>query len=340
MTNTSFLSTGIGSLPGVSSKEATSIIVGELDIPHVAELPGRGPGSDLIGRTLGMLANVAADFGADTTVDGWRFSDAPGRVMRRASSWLDEDLDQIEEKLQGFSGELKVSVCGPWTLAAEVELRNGERALRDPGACRELTSVVTEAALHLVERVAHRVPGATVLLQVDEPSINRVLSGGVRTASGLSAYPPIDRATVGSAISSMVAAVPNLVVHTCVDRPPMSLFTTAGVRGLSIDVTGACDLDAIAEFIDGGAVLYAGAVPTTGGSSAGALTDSAVRRVAGLLNRIGFGGQVVSDRVRITPTCGLAGASPDVVRMVYESVTRVGRMLQDEDEQEVDGDRR
>jgi hypothetical protein len=76
--------TGIGSLPGTDSHEWSLTIAGELpDLPHVPELPARGPGADLIGRTMALLAEVAPDMAVETTPVGWRFSDAPGRATGR-----------------------------------------------------------------------------------------------------------------------------------------------------------------------------------------------------------------------------------------------------------------
>ena len=51
--------TGLGSLPGTDIAEAQRLVMGELpDLPHLAELPGRGAGSDIIGRTAGFLVEL------------------------------------------------------------------------------------------------------------------------------------------------------------------------------------------------------------------------------------------------------------------------------------------
>ena len=61
--------TGIGSWPGTSARQAAEIVVGELHtLPHLVELPARGVGADLIGRTLALLGD-----------DGQTGTDAPGR---------------------------------------------------------------------------------------------------------------------------------------------------------------------------------------------------------------------------------------------------------------------
>ncbi len=90
----------------------------------------------MIGRTAGLLVELYAR----VEPSGWRIGDRPGRDTRRARSWLREDLDALEEFTQGYEGLLKVQAVGPWTLAASLELKNGEAALSDPGACRDLAA--------------------------------------------------------------------------------------------------------------------------------------------------------------------------------------------------------
>ena len=53
------------------------IILDELpDLPHLGELPDRGVGADMIGRTAGLLIALPVD----TTPRGWRLAvaDRPG----------------------------------------------------------------------------------------------------------------------------------------------------------------------------------------------------------------------------------------------------------------------
>ena len=110
----------------------------------------------MIGRTIGLLVEMYAH----VEPSGWRISDRPGRDTRRARSWLGEDLDALEEFTQGYEGPLKVQAVGPWTLAAALELRGGEAALGDPGACRDLAGSLAEGLRAHLAEVRRRVPGA------------------------------------------------------------------------------------------------------------------------------------------------------------------------------------
>ncbi len=128
----------------------------------------------MIGRTAGLLI----DLPVDTTTRGWRLADRPGRDLRRAQSLLARDLDALEEAADGYQGPLKLQVCGPWTMAASLELaRSQEPVLADPGALRDLTESLAEGISAHVAGVAARVPGARLLLQVDEPALPAVLAG-------------------------------------------------------------------------------------------------------------------------------------------------------------------
>ena len=206
--------TGVGSMPGTDPLEAMRLILDELpDLPHLVELPDRGVGADMIGRTAGLLI----DLPVDTTTRGWRLADRPGRDMRRAQSLLARDLDALEEAADGYQGTLKLQVCGPWTMAASLELaRSQEPVLADPGAVRDLITSLAEGVAAHVAGVAARVPGARLLLQVDEPSLPAVLAGEVPSASGFNRVRAVEEADAVSGLRAVLSATaaPTLV-HCC-----------------------------------------------------------------------------------------------------------------------------
>ena len=180
----------------------------------------------MIGRTAGMLVELYAR----VEPSGWRIGDRPGRDTKRARSWLGEDLDALEEFTQGYEGPLKVQAVGPWTLAAALELRNGEAALSDPGACRDLAGSLAEGLREHLAEVRRRVPGAEVVLQLDEPSLIAVLRGRVRSASGYRTHRAVDRQVVEAALRDVIAVQPSgpVVVHSCAPDVPFALLRRAG----------------------------------------------------------------------------------------------------------------
>ncbi|MEU6812245.1 methionine synthase [Streptomyces sp. NPDC046831] len=322
--------TGVGSLPGGDAREAARTVTGTFeDFPFLPELPARGPGADMIGRTAGMLVELYAR----VEPSGWRLGDRPGRDTRRARSWLGEDLDALEEFTQGYEGPLKVQAVGPWTLAANLELRNGEAALSDPGACRDLAASLAEGLrLHLAE-VRRRVPGARPVLQLDEPSLTAVLRGRVRTASGYRTHRAVDRQAVEAALRD-VAGVHRgpVVVHSCAPDVPFALLRRAGVDGISFDVSLLTERDdeAIGEAVEGGTHLFAGVVP----SAEGPLSDPAgsVMGVRTLWRRLGLRPGLLPETVTVTPACGLAGVSPAYARQALAHCVRAARSLADNPE--------
>ncbi|MGW2327327.1 methionine synthase [Streptomyces sp. NPDC001700] len=317
-------------MPGGDAREAAKTVTGSLEaLPYLPELPDRGPGADMLGRTAGMLVEVYAH----VEPSGWRISDRPGRDTRRARSWLGEDLDALEEFTQGRRGPLKVSAVGPWTLAAGLELRNGEVALSDPGACRDLTASLAEGVRAHLAEVRRRVPGAEVVLQLDEPSLTAVLTGTVRTASGYRTHAAVDRGVVEGALRDLVAAAEApVVVHSCAPNVPFALLRRAGASGVSFDFSLLTEREeeTIGEAVEGGTALFVGAVPGT----EAALSDPAgsVGGVRTLWRRLGLSPGTLAESVVITPSCGLAGASPAYARAALAHCVRAARSLADNPE--------
>jgi len=105
--------TGIGSLPGTDIDEAARVVVGELpELPHVPELPGRGVGADVVGRTAGLLVDLAVE----VVTSGYRVNPRPGRDHRRAVDLLRGDLDAFDEALERAGAHpetVKVQAAGP-----------------------------------------------------------------------------------------------------------------------------------------------------------------------------------------------------------------------------------
>ncbi|MFD9212948.1 methionine synthase [Streptomyces sp. NPDC059544] len=322
--------TGVGSLPGGDAREAAKTVTGSFeDFPHLPELPARGPGADMIGRTAGLLVELYAH----VEPSGWRISDRPGRDTRRARSWLAEDLDALEEFTQGYEGPLKVQAVGPWTLAAALELRNGEAALADPGACRDLAGSLVEGLRGHLADVRRRVPDARPVLQLDEPSLTAVLRGRVRTASGYRTHRAVDRQLAENTLREVVdgAGVP-VVVHSCAPEVPFALLRRAGAAGISFDFALLTERDdeSIGEAVEGGTTLFAGVVPSTDGP----LSDPAgsVMGVRTLWRRLGLNPGTLAESVVITPSCGLAGASPGYARAALAHGVRAARSLADNPE--------
>jgi methionine synthase II (cobalamin-independent) len=328
------LASGVGSFPGEDSAafdEALRVVLGELpDLPHLPELPGRGAAADLTGRALA----VVAELGADLQPAGWRLTGAaPGIDQRRARSLLAQDLDALEEQTQGYDGRLKVQVAGPWTLAATVERPRGDRLLADRGARRELAEALAEGLRAHLADLRRRVPGASLVVQVDEPALPSVLAGAVPTASGFHRHRSVDDPEASPALEWVFRAIAESaatpVVHCCAADVPFGLLVGAGAQGVSVDLSalGPTSYDALAELLESGRTLMLGVVPSADPST-WPDDSSLTERVLRLLDMLGIdpADDGLGDLV-VTPSCGLAGASAPWARRACELSARVARNL-------------
>ena len=121
--DTTILASGIGSWPGTDPREAIVTVRDLLTehLPYLPETPARVPGADIIGRGAGVLTDLPVEL----VPSGWRLTSRPGRDAERTASLWRQDLDELAEAYDGYTGPLKVQVAGPWTLAASIELNRG-----------------------------------------------------------------------------------------------------------------------------------------------------------------------------------------------------------------------
>lgn len=296
--------------------EAVRTVLGELpELPHLPELPGRGAVAGMTGRALA----VVAELGFDLQPAGWRLTDAPGIDHRRARSLLAQDLDALEEHAQEYAGPLKVQVAGPWTLAATVERPRGDRLLADVGARRELAQALAEGVRDHVADVRRRLPGAEVLVQVDEPALPAVMGGGVPTASGFhrhrSVDPPRASEALGWVFDAIAGSGASPLAHCCAADVPVALLRGAGARAVSVDldVLAAAAYDEVGAALDAGDRVFLGVVPATDPAHVPTVRQ-VVERVRRLLDMLGFDPDEVAGRLVLTPSCGLASATPGYAR--------------------------
>jgi hypothetical protein len=329
--------TGAGSLPGTDPLEAMRLVFGELpDLPHLAELPGRGPGADLTGRTAALLVDLPVEL----TPTGWRFTGRPGRDLRRAHGFLSADLDALQEVSGGYAGPLKIQVCGPWTLAATIELsRSQDPALADAGAVADLTASLAEGLAAHVADVRKRVPGARLVVQLDEPALPAVIAGGVPTASGLSRLPVPEMSDIETGLGSIIsAAAAFTVVHCCALSVPFGMIKGAGADGAGCDLSklARTEEDGLAEAVEAGLAIVAGVIPATevGGAAEPPPAGQAAREVTALWQRMGWpaarsgtGPGDVAAQVVLAPACGMAGATPAYARAAMACCREAARLL-------------
>ena len=318
-------------MPGADPGEAAAVVFGELpEFPHLPELPERGVGADVLGRTAGLLVDLAVD----VVPSGYRVAARPGHQHRRAADLMRWDLDAVAAACEGAAtAVVKTQVAGPWTLAAGIELARGHRVLTDRGALREFTESLGEGlAAHVAELAART--GAQVVVQLDEPTLPAVLAGALSTPSGYGTVRSVPAPDARDLLAGVIAAAQRctgqpVIVHCCANRPPVGLLHQAGAGALAIDATqldGAPGtlLDEIGEAWDNGVSLLLGLVPGQAPAVAPTLHEAAGPALR-LVDRLGFGRDILGERALPTPTCGFAGPDPEWLRRALALTRDLGK---------------
>ncbi|TKG71922.1 uroporphyrinogen decarboxylase/cobalamine-independent methonine synthase family protein [Prauserella endophytica] len=328
--------TGIGSMPGTGANaaaEAATIVFGELpQFPHLPELPDRGLGADLVGRTAGLLVDLAVE----EVPSGYRVTARPGAHHRRAVDLLRWDVDAFSDAADRAGARptvVKTQVAGPWTLAAGVELARGHRVLTDHGATRDFAESLLEGLAGHVAELTQRT-GAGVVVQLDEPSLPTVLAGALPTPSGYGTVDAVPEPEARELLATVVSGVEKVtgnpvIVHCCASRPPVALLRAAGAGALAIDATlldGAPGslLDELGEAWDAGTELLLGLVSAEAPAVPPGLRDVASPALR-LVDRLGFNRSILAERALPTPTCGLASARGEWVRRALSLTRDLGK---------------
>ncbi|MDT7736250.1 MAG: hypothetical protein QOE12_3424 [Mycobacterium sp.] len=326
--------TGIGSWPGTAARPAAEVVVGELGaaMAHLVELPARGVGADIVGRAGALLIDIAID----TVPRGYRVAARPGAVTRRSASLLAEDIDALEEAwelagLRGSGRPVKVQAPGPITLAAELELSNGHRAITDLGAFSDLAASLAEGVATHRASLSRRLD-TPVVVQFDEPLLPAAVAGRLTGVTSLSPVAAIEETVATTMLDTCAAAAgADVLVHSCGSALPWKVLQDSTISAVSVDIETlqAAELDAVAEFIESGRVVVLGVVASSAPARPPAVEEVAGRVVA-ITDRLGFGRSVLRDRIGVTPNCGLAGATPDWARTAVGLVRRVADAFADD----------
>lgn len=323
--------TALGPWPGADPAEATRIIRGELGSPHLpflAELPDRGVGSDALGRTASLLVELAVD----AQPHGWRLVDRPGKDLRRAKSALATDINILADVAgaeESSADELKIQLRGPLSLAANLYLHNGERALLDYGARRDIAESLAAGVAEHISKVRAAVPGAGIVVQLDEPDIASVLAGTIPTASGYRTLRavPVEEATAAWRLvleALRAAGVAETVVSVPEIEAPIQQILAAGADGIAVPLRALTtrQWEQIAAAVEAGKRLWAGALPVEDPGAALPRTAELVDTVWRPWRQLGLAASSLG-AVRVTPSDGLAGFPPSGAKEVLKRLTQL-----------------
>lgn len=316
---------GLGELPGTSTAEAADIIQGETgDLLHLPQLPARGLGADAVGRSVGLIDALTVARGARS----WVLSARPSRLTHRTRDYLSMDLDACEEVWGTSQDHIKIQVAGPWTLGARIELPTGHRVLTDSGAMRDLTGALILGIREHAAEVARRFR-AQVSVQIDEPDLAVIASGGLEGTSTFDTIRAVNVADLTERLSGVFDAVRGEgIEHTYLNltgqEPLWEVARGAGVQTVQVSldhVTGNEQLDGFGEAITGGVRIGLGI--TSPEDRVDELLEAPRLRaveIARFFDHLGVDRAYLVDRVDVHPKAGLGAAG------TLESVVGAYRM--------------
>lgn len=327
---TTIQATGVGSLPGTDMPGAVRHVLGSMELVWLPELPARGVGADMVGRTAAMLEGL----GVDLQPQGWRLGERSGIDHRRARSLLRSDLDELEEHAQSHHGEVTITATGPLTLAALVERPRGDKVLADHGARRELAASLGLGLAGLVAEMRRRLPDVSWRVQLDEPLMPAVMAGQVPTASGFSRLRPVDRPVAAALLDQATGALSAIDcpvrLHSCAAGLDLDLVLrrVAGIDQVGLDarlVTGR-DWDVLGPWLEEGGRLVLGLARTDQPDQL-QRPDELVRRGLDQLRPLGLEPGVLHRGLVLSTACGLAGWSTTAASAQLDALVEAAPLL-------------
>ena len=201
---------------------------------------------------------------------GWRIVDRPGKDFRRARSALSTDINILADVIgaeETPAADIKVQLRGPLSLAAGLHLHNGERALIDHGARRDLAASLAAGAGGYLSRVAAAAPGARIVVQIDEPEIASVLAGTIPTSSGYRTLRSVPGREATDAWQLVIdalraAGAVEVVVSVPEVEAPFERILAAGADGIAVPLRALTSRqwEQLAGAVEAGKRLWAGAL--------------------------------------------------------------------------------
>lgn len=307
------VATGIGSMPGINVRAALGVVTDLVpELIYLPELPARGPGGEMIGRTFGLLNSIDAALGIETQPSGWRFARGEGLVMRRAKSWLAEDCDALEEIASSHDGWIKLQFAGPITLASSVEFAYGERMISDLAAVRDFAQALTAGIELTLSQLRRRLPQAQWVVQIDEPWLGSALRAGVPSRSGLHALKAIDAQVATDLLGGVATAIGRAGaiswIHTCEQTPPLRLLEKSVFDLISVDAAGLDEraVESVESFWERGQLIGIGFAAPQSGVSEKSEVDSRLGVMQRLARHLSVDLGEMLEHIVVTPSCGLA----------------------------------
>lgn len=320
---------GLGELPGTSLIDAADIILSETgELPHLAQLPARGLGSDAIGRTAALVESVSVDRGPRS----WIMSERPQLLTRRAWDRMAQDLDESEATWGTTVPDLKVQIMGPWSLAASIELASGHRVITDRGALRDLTDALIEGVNAHVRDVEKRFR-AKVIVQLDEPLLADINVGNLRGATDFNPIRPVNTKDLAERLSHVVDGLnaERIFLNQTGSVPLWEVARESGIETFQItldQVTGTKQLDGFGHAVSAGLRIGLGITETSDRvDELGERPRAKAMEVARFWEQLSLDPELLSTQVDVHPRGGITEGRLIDAAHAYRMAVAVEKML-------------
>lgn len=175
--------------------------------------------------------------------------------------------------------------------------------LADHGARRELAQALTEGWFQLREDLRRRIPGAKVLLQLDEPALTAVGDGTIPTASGFGRHRRVEAPELAGALKPLADGA---WLHCCAPGKWLPVAERAGFAAAAVDTLlfrESAEIDALAQWAQAGRGLALGVVDAAAGRVQG--VDELVRETLLVLRPLELPAPNFESGVLLTTACGM-----------------------------------
>jgi methionine synthase II (cobalamin-independent) len=124
-----------------------------------------------------------------------------------------------------------------------------------------------------------------------------------------------------------------VALHSCASGLPWPLLQRSTFSAVSFDLSTltADSLDGVGEFVESGRTVMLGVVPVTAPDRRPS-DEEVARSVVELTDRLGFPRDVLPDRIGVTPSCGMAGATEQWARTAIELTQKAADAIADDPE--------
>lgn len=327
--------TGIGSLPHTQSELALQMAL-QADLPYLPQLPIGRPAEFMVPQALEGLPGLACDTEGLCAVElsTWRAHQARfGAELEAAlTSGQLERFEPSPESCREFRpfvfevaerklALVKAQLAGPCTVRWVTRTSEGDSADSVAALDAQIFQLVLARALAMVK--ALRRAGATPLFFIDEPGLYALEPREPRHLLALQ-----ELKVLVSALQREGA----LVGLHCCSNTHWDKLMTLGLDVLSLDVRLSLDAvleerEALAAFLDSGATLALGIIPTNLQSQyvVSELVDAVDASLRSAISPARF--QQLRRHLLLSPACGLAMRTVQDAERAQEELREAQRLL-------------